>query len=232
VGGRLDRLCALLAAATPTGDEAAALAEGLEALIAAARPGAAEPGGGWTVTRAPGLGDAALVARSPRGDELSLRVDADGTPFLAVWDNPRDPDAVPVILDVHHAAGGRAARIERGGESRIVPLPARPTDRPWTRRPRFGAWVLVVQSGPRAGLRCPMSERVRVGRVEDNDLTIPEPAVSRHHAVLERAEGGWTLIDLDSANGSWVNGRRVTRQVVTPGDHIRFGDVAVGIEPA
>lgn len=53
----------------------------------------------------------------------------------------------------------------------------------------------------------------RFGRDDGNEIQIVVPTVSRHHARIDTREGVWTLRDLGSANGTWVNGRRVQ-----PGD--------------
>jgi pSer/pThr/pTyr-binding forkhead associated (FHA) protein len=70
-------------------------------------------------------------------------------------------------------------------------------------------------------------ERLTVGRFSDNDLVIDwDGEVSRAHARLERAGGGWTLVDDGlSRNGSFVNGERVQgRRRLQDGDTLRFGD--------
>ena len=50
-----------------------------------------------------------------------------------------------------------------------------------------------------------------------------DDTVSRHHARLELREGRWFLVDLDSSNGTLVNGRRVHDTEVRPGDRILLG---------
>ncbi|MDT0447193.1 MULTISPECIES: DUF1707 and FHA domain-containing protein [unclassified Streptomyces] len=66
-----------------------------------------------------------------------------------------------------------------------------------------------------------------IGRVPGSGLRLNDASVSRQHAVLTGAGQGWLLRDLGSANGTWVNGRRVADSApVGPGDHVRFGAVA------
>ncbi len=66
-----------------------------------------------------------------------------------------------------------------------------------------------------------------IGRVPGSGLRLNDSSVSRQHAELSGAGQGWLLRDLGSANGTWVNGRRVADAVpVGPGDHVRFGAVA------
>jgi ABC-type multidrug transport system ATPase subunit/pSer/pThr/pTyr-binding forkhead associated (FHA) protein len=64
---------------------------------------------------------------------------------------------------------------------------------------------------------------VTVGRLADNDVVLDDRLVSRHHARLDRTSHGWRLVDLGSANGTFVNGRRVDEAVVTGRDVIGIG---------
>ena len=57
---------------------------------------------------------------------------------------------------------------------------------------------------------------IRIGRVPDNDLVLPDLNVSRHHAELRRhPDGRFELADLGSHCGTFVNGQRITRAVLT-----------------
>jgi pSer/pThr/pTyr-binding forkhead associated (FHA) protein len=63
-----------------------------------------------------------------------------------------------------------------------------------------------------------------IGRADGCDLAIANMTVSRVHARLERSDDGWLLTDLDSTNGTRVNGWRVRDRVpVTAGDLVSFG---------
>ncbi|GAA4663949.1 hypothetical protein GCM10023347_14860 [Streptomyces chumphonensis] len=65
-----------------------------------------------------------------------------------------------------------------------------------------------------------------IGRAPGSVLRLGDHTVSRTHAQLRHTGAGWTLRDLGSFNGTWVNGRRVTGAVaVRPGDRVRFGQV-------
>jgi hypothetical protein len=66
--------------------------------------------------------------------------------------------------------------------------------------------------------------RFTIGREPDCDMTLADDTVSRWHASLERAAGGWLLADLGSTNGTRLNGWRVTSPMpVRPGDMVSFG---------
>jgi len=67
---------------------------------------------------------------------------------------------------------------------------------------------------------------IRFGRAPDNDVVFDpnfDRDASSHHAEVRREGEAWVLHDLDSRNGLFVNGRRVTRQALAPGDEVMFG---------
>ena len=65
-----------------------------------------------------------------------------------------------------------------------------------------------------------------IGRSRSSDLIIEQDSISRRHALLARREDGWRLTDLDSTNGTRVNGRPIDRPtLIAPGDHIAFGEL-------
>ena len=68
------------------------------------------------------------------------------------------------------------------------------------------------------------SARVTLGRESRNDITIPDINVSRAHAELRfEPQGVWSLTDLGSTNGTFVNGREIGTQLLREGDHITIG---------
>lgn len=72
-------------------------------------------------------------------------------------------------------------------------------------------------------------ERYLVGRLATNDLSFPEDGgLSRQHLVIERDTDGWTVADLGSRNGTFVNGVRLTeKRTLKPGDSIRAGQLTL-----
>jgi hypothetical protein len=66
-----------------------------------------------------------------------------------------------------------------------------------------------------------------VGRGAGSRLVLDHETVSRRHAQVRRTEDGWEILDLDSTNGTWVNGWRVERATLRPGDVVHLGDVRV-----
>jgi transcriptional regulator of acetoin/glycerol metabolism len=91
--------------------------------------------------------------------------------------------------------------------------------------PRCNAAELMVIVG-RGGeaRRVPITELpIHFGRGDDNDVRLPDRAVSERHARLEPCEAGLLVRDLDSHNGTFVNGVRVQSALVNEGTAIRLG---------
>jgi pSer/pThr/pTyr-binding forkhead associated (FHA) protein len=68
-----------------------------------------------------------------------------------------------------------------------------------------------------------IGERLTIGRDRDNQIQIPAEYVSRHHAQVSWLRGGCWIADLNSTNGTFVNGKRVQRRLLHDGDEIQFG---------
>jgi FOG: FHA domain len=70
-----------------------------------------------------------------------------------------------------------------------------------------------------------VSDRLTVGRAVGNDIALPDDGqVSRVHAVFERLAGAWSVRDVTSRNGTFVNGNRVTGEArLGHGDEVRVG---------
>lgn len=64
---------------------------------------------------------------------------------------------------------------------------------------------------------------VTIGRAPDNAVVLNDLLVSRHHAALRRAGDQWELVDKNSANGTYVNGNRITRAFIGPDDMVGIG---------
>jgi len=89
-----------------------------------------------------------------------------------------------------------------------------------------GHAVLVVLRGPQEGARFdldPAAGTVVLGRAPECDLFLDDVTVSRRHAELHAVDGAWELADSGSLNGSYVNRRRIDRQVLAGGDEVQIG---------
>lgn len=87
-----------------------------------------------------------------------------------------------------------------------------------------GDAVLVIHRGPEQGARFELKQPlVTVGRGSDSTIFLDDVTVSRRHAELKRSETGWTLSDVGSLNGSYVNKNLIDTQVLTTGDEVQIG---------
>ncbi|HEY8495338.1 MAG TPA: FHA domain-containing protein [Myxococcota bacterium] len=92
--------------------------------------------------------------------------------------------------------------------------------------PRAPRAALIVRSGDFAGTRYELSSgATRIGRNPDTDITLLDEGASREHAILlyDEEQGRWAIEDLQSTNGTKVNGRRVRSHPLEPGDEIQIG---------
>lgn len=69
--------------------------------------------------------------------------------------------------------------------------------------------------------------RVTIGRLETNEIPIPDPGLSRHHAEITPENGQYVLTDLGSTNGTFVNGKRIAEKTLKDGDKIGIGKVSL-----
>jgi hypothetical protein len=89
---------------------------------------------------------------------------------------------------------------------------------------------LAVRSGSRVGkqLALSTSSRNNIGRDASRcDLVLDDMAVSAEHARVQFEHGQFVIYDLASSNGTWVNNRRVQKQMLLDSDEIRLGDTLV-----
>lgn len=95
-----------------------------------------------------------------------------------------------------------------------------------TRQREPQAATLTVVAGRQNGERYPLSPgRVRMGRGLENQIVLEDPRVSRHHAEVYQRGAEWFLRDLNSTNGTYVNGYGVRERALESGDRISLGGV-------
>ena len=101
------------------------------------------------------------------------------------------------------------------------------------RRTRKRRPELVLRQGPQPGQRLPLNKpAMTIGREAGNDIVIGDAEVSRRHASLTWDGSHWIIEDLGSANGTVVNGARITGpRVLSSGDTIGLSrTVTFGLE--
>lgn len=133
------------------------------------------------------------------------------------------PDAAPAAA----APAAAAATPPRGGAT----APVAPAAAPVASGPKGGPATassvsrIVITSGPKAGIELPLgNEPLTIGRSSESALVIRDDYTSSHHARLVLWGDQWMIQDLDSTNGTWHDGQRVTAPApVTIGAPIKVG---------
>ena len=74
------------------------------------------------------------------------------------------------------------------------------------------------------------AERTTIGRVEDNTLPIPEPSVSSHHCEVLLQGAEVRVRDLNSTNGTFIDGHQITEALLKPGQILRLGKIELRLE--
>ncbi len=90
---------------------------------------------------------------------------------------------------------------------------------------------LVVLNAGMAGRSHELKvDRTTVGRMEDNAFQIPEPSVSSHHCEVLLQGNEVIVKDLNSTNGSYINGEKIAEGVLKPGQTLRLGQIELRLE--
>ena len=164
-----------------------------------------------------------LPPAPPPGAEQRLQDTLHGVPADALTPQPTSPESptegatdTPPVVELMPPP----AKI-------VAPPPTRPSGAP------MSLASLLVRSGSLKGhrvhVRVPI---VNIGRAEYNDIVLPDDSVSTVHAKLQRREGIWVLVDLDSTNGTIVDGEPVDGEApLAPGAIVRFGTIQTIFEP-
>jgi pSer/pThr/pTyr-binding forkhead associated (FHA) protein len=97
-------------------------------------------------------------------------------------------------------------------------------------RPSAPRARLRVTEGSGATREVGIGAGVTIGRATDNDLVLRDERVSRHHGRIAGRRGTLVYSDLESTNGSEVNGHRVTEVVLGAGDRIHVGSTTLEVE--
>jgi len=71
----------------------------------------------------------------------------------------------------------------------------------------------------------PITGPVVIGRAAECDISVPADEMSRRHALVKPTQGGLSVEDLDSANGTYINNKRVSQGFLKPGDELRLDAV-------
>ena len=94
---------------------------------------------------------------------------------------------------------------------------------------------LVVEIGPDEGKEFPLRGTMRIGRSDDSEVALTDAQASRQHAAVSLEPGGFVVQDLNSSNGTFVNGRKLDEpRLLKDGDRIRVANTVLAFrwEPA
>lgn len=86
---------------------------------------------------------------------------------------------------------------------------------------------LIAEEGLTKGMVFPLEGRLSIGRGEENDIRLTHSTVSRQHTLVYFENGQPFVQDMESRNGTYLNGERIDRATLTSGDVIWVGDVAL-----
>ena len=118
----------------------------------------------------------------------------------AVVTSPQPAEPPPAGIDARTAGSDTSARVGR----------------------------LVVEIGPDEGKEFRLRGTMRIGRSEDSEITLADAQASRHHAAISPEPGGFTIQDLNSSNGTFVNGKRLDApRLLKDGDRLRLANTVL-----
>lgn len=90
---------------------------------------------------------------------------------------------------------------------------------------------LVIITGHSSGRKVPLLPMtMSIGREHDNNIELKDPEVARYHARVLFENGRFILEDLESSNGTWLNGEQIKQSSLVNGDRIKLGDTEMVID--
>ena len=219
--------------------------------VSAARPGGSEREGWRVRARRLDARPAAQVALKPSAEFARRGTQTDVAPAPVAW--PPEERLGTEMPSVYCTGCGRAnpagarfcshcgtslayAGAERGSETTgIIPAlgsdqhEAEPSDDPLADPATLAALppdtaLLVVRRGPNAGSRFLLdSDLTTAGRHPESDIFLDDVTVSRRHAEFYREGARFTVRDVGSLNGTYVNRERIEEAELTGGDEVQVG---------
>lgn len=128
---------------------------------------------------------------------------------------PRMSSSTPHLASDPDASG--ATMVQRGPDPE-------PIDRTVVLRTQA---ALRVMTGPAKGRTLPLKPggAISIGRSPTNDLPMADPSVSGEHCRIKSEDGAFVVYDVQSTNGTLVNGQQIQRHALRPGDVITLGAV-------
>ena len=172
------------------------------------------------------------VAEEPEAEEESLIF---GYPAMMVYGAAAGLAALLLLLVLLLALKPRRKDVEvvpepiEGAEG-FEPIPE-PDNSPTVAVPTATAYLVFEDTQRRVGIT---GDKSNVGRSAANEVVVPVEGISRLHAqIFRNRDGGYSVTDMDSLNGTFVNGKKVKgSEKLRLGDTVRFGTVTAKLVSA
>jgi type II secretory pathway predicted ATPase ExeA len=129
-------------------------------------------------------------------------------------------------VDARVARQAIATLVARQG-AKLEGTEASETDQPLDVPPQG---YLLISRGGKVLTRATLGQRTLLGRSEHNDVCLPSPYLSRHHAVIVGTPEGYDVVDLNSVNGLLLNGRQVERAILCDQDVMTLGPFRMKVQ--
>jgi hypothetical protein len=145
--------------------------------------------------------------------------------------NPLGRIQVSLLADDRVARSSVRAEGRFDAPSELLPIPEIERTRrlePVAAQPSRGVLFVAAEDGKELAVD---HRPVSVGRGIDNDLVIRDVRVSRHHLAIEPASRGWVVRDLQSTNGTFLDGERVDEAVVDAPVELLLGGYRLTLRP-
>ena len=124
--------------------------------------------------------------------------------------------------------GEHTAKIRAEGHTDQTEIDDEPSSfshssKSFSEKPKVICELHVLENG-KVSQTVSLDRTIQIGRSPSNDIVLKEPKVSRKHAEIQYIGGKYILLDLESSNGTFVGGKRVSEQVLQPNDEIVIGN--------
>ncbi|KTR09103.1 FHA domain-containing protein FhaB/FipA [Curtobacterium luteum] len=150
-----------------------------------------------------------VIVFALRSDLFGQRVRTIPTDPKAAPSGPTTPSVPSAAMTAPASAGAFTELIDQGGTASNTAVATR----------------LVITEGSREGMEMPLGGGpITIGRSSESNVVIRDDYTSTNHARLDLRAEGWVVTDLESTNGTFVNGQKVTSPVlVAEGTPITIG---------
>src|ERR1700752_5264013 len=120
--------------------------------------------------------------------------------------------------------GSPMGSVDAEATATLAPIEAEAEEEAHLRELTAGQAALIVRRGPAAGTKFTLDgDVVTVGRHPQSDIFLNDITVSRRHAEVRSESGKYTVADLGSLNGTYVNRERVDTSPMVSGDELQVG---------